>query len=78
MFARRFLLGDLNLTRQIIRDTLALTDYQIGLLIRVDCSRDGFKLLRCTLSVFGPSRHFAASLNFFAIGGIADMPTAQR
>jgi hypothetical protein len=53
MFARPFALGDLNLTRQIIRDTLAPTDYQISLLIRVDCSRDGIKLLRRTLSAFG-------------------------
>jgi hypothetical protein len=52
MFARPFVLGDLNLTRQIIRDTLAPTDYQISLLIRVDC-RDGVKLLRRTLSAFG-------------------------
>jgi translation initiation factor 2 alpha subunit (eIF-2alpha) len=53
-------LGDLNLTRQIIRDTLAPTDYQISLLIRVDCcSGDGIKLLRRTLSAFGPSRPIA-------------------
>jgi len=57
MFARPFALGDLNLTRQIIRDTLAPTDYyQISLLIRVDCSRDGIKLLRRTLSAFGTKR----------------------
>jgi hypothetical protein len=35
MFARLFVLGDLNVTRQMIRDTLAPTDYQISLLIRV-------------------------------------------
>ena len=57
MFARRFVLGDLNLTRQIIRDTLAPTDYQISLLIRVDCNRDGIKLLRRTLSAFGTRHH---------------------
>ena len=55
MFARPFALADLNLTRQI-RDTLAPTDYQISLLIRVDCSRDGIKLLRRTLSAFGTKR----------------------
>jgi len=53
MFARPFVLGDLNLTRQIIRDTLAPTDYQISLLIRVDCSRDGIKLLHRIMSAFG-------------------------
>ena len=53
MFARPFVLGDLNLTRQIIRDTLAPTDYQISLLIRVDCSKDGIKLLHCIMSAFG-------------------------
>jgi hypothetical protein len=53
MFARPFGLGGLNLTRQIIRDTLAPTDYQISLLIRVDCSRDGIKLLLRLMSAFG-------------------------
>ena len=53
MFTRPFVLGDLNLTRQIIRDTLAPTDYQISLLIRVDCSKDGIKLLRRRMSAFG-------------------------
>ena len=56
MFARPFVLGDLNLIRQIIRDTLAPTDYQISLLIRVDCSRDGIKLLRRRMSAFGTKR----------------------
>ena len=51
MFARPFVLGDLNITRQIIRDTLAPTDYQISLLIRVDCSRDGIKLLHRIMSM---------------------------
>jgi len=58
MFARPFVLGDLNLIRQIIRDTLAPTDYQISLLIRVDCSRDGIKLLRRRMSAFGTKRTY--------------------
>ena len=73
MFARPFALGDLNLTRQIIRDTLAPTDYQISLLIRVDCSRDGIKLLRRTLSAFGTKRTCPSLSAMSAFGGKADM-----
>jgi len=36
-------LGDLNLIRQIIRNTLAPADYEIS----ADCNRDGIKLRRC-------------------------------
>ena len=35
--------------------------------------RAGSKFAALHMSAPGPSRHFAASLNFFAIGGIADI-----
>ena len=73
MFARPFVLGDLNLTRQIIRDTLAPTDYQISLLIRVDCSKDGIKLLHRIMSAFGTKRTCRSRRSMSAFGGKADI-----